>query len=277
MISALPRIAIAVPADEYESALNCFRHTFGMTVNDLSTTTVPDLGAHVGMCQPAGGSNIELMAPSDPAAPLSRALQRFLDRRGTGIYALMLEAPVPDDEADDLAGRGMHVLPLMAGAGGRDIHPRSTHGVLIRVYPDGSVDQPELPVSEPPHLSGIRRAVVAVADAAVAAKTWGYGLGLECGEAMVDSTRGVLVASAAAPEGAVVELVSPLDTSRRLAAAIDTHLSTRGQGLAALVLCADDPTLAIETIRDRGLPTDLDGPFGPEVEVFGTRFVIDRR
>ena len=52
------------------------------------------------MCVPPGGSNIELMAPADPAAPLSQALRStFLDRRGEGLYALMLEAPDPDAEA----------------------------------------------------------------------------------------------------------------------------------------------------------------------------------
>ena len=45
----------------------------------------------------------------------------------------MLEAPVPDEEAEVLLENGLGVLPLMQGAGGRDIHPKSTHGVLIRV------------------------------------------------------------------------------------------------------------------------------------------------
>ena len=63
-----------------------------MPVVDFSDRTVPDLGAHVGMCVPLGGSNIELMGPSDPDKPLSEAVQKFLDRRGDGLYALMLEA-----------------------------------------------------------------------------------------------------------------------------------------------------------------------------------------
>ena len=137
VITAMPRIAIAM--HDFDAAVRMFGDVFGMPVLDFSDRTVPSLGAHVAMCIPEGGSNIELMSPADPDKPLSQALQKFLDRRGDGLYALMLEAPDPDAEADTLAERGLDVLPLMVGAAGRDVHPRSTHGVLIRVYPDNSV------------------------------------------------------------------------------------------------------------------------------------------
>ena len=77
MITAMPRIAIAV--NDFEQALTTFRDKMGMHVEDFSAETVPSLGAHVGMCQPDGGSNIELMAPSNPDEPLSQALQKFLE------------------------------------------------------------------------------------------------------------------------------------------------------------------------------------------------------
>ena len=141
MITAMPRIAIATATEDFGRALELFGDVFAMPVADFSDSTVASLGAHVGMCQPDRGSNIELMAPATPG-PLSDAIQQTIDRRGEGFYALMLEAPDPDAEAEELIRREVNVLPLMAGAGGRDIHPRSTHGVLIRVYPDGSVAQP---------------------------------------------------------------------------------------------------------------------------------------
>src|SRR5579859_2087744 len=137
VITAMPRIAIAI--SDLGAAVTTFREVFGMPVIDFTEETVPTLGAQIALCVPEGGSNIELMAPADRGKPLSQALDRFLDRRGEGLYALMLEAPDPDREAAALAGRGLDVLPLMAGAGGRDVHPRSTHGVLIRVYPSDSV------------------------------------------------------------------------------------------------------------------------------------------
>ena len=39
------------------------------------------------------------------------------------------------DQIEALAARGLRIMPLMPGAFGRDVHPSSTHGVLIRVYP----------------------------------------------------------------------------------------------------------------------------------------------
>lgn len=274
MITGLPRIALAMSADEFHEAIACFGDVFEMHVDDFSHFTVTDLGAHVAMCQPAGGSNIELMAPADPAAPLSQALNRFLDRRGVGTYALMLEAPVPDDEAIELAERGVDVLPLMPAATGRDVHPRSTHGVLIRVYPDGSVAQPETPTLGAAGLSGIVRAIVAVDDAGVAAKAWGHGLGLEVTHAEVDPNRGVLMARAHAPTGAVVELVSPTDLSMGFAAGVAEHLSTNGQGIAALTLSAPDPSAAVDLLGARGVAT-YDGPFGATVDLLGTQIVIE--
>ena len=155
MITAMPRIAIAVR--DFSATVATFRDKLGMPVLDMSESSVESLGARLAMCVPKGGSNIELMSPADPATPLSQSLQRFLDRRGEGLFALMLEAPDPNAEAEDLSGRGLNVLPLMAGAGGRDIHPNSTHGVLIRVYPvdsfQGQRDPGDAAESDSPGLS----------------------------------------------------------------------------------------------------------------------------
>ena len=272
-ITGLPRIAIAMTAAEYAEAIVTFRDTFGMAVIDMSDQTVPDLGAHVGMCQPAIGSNIELMAPADPSAPLGIAMQRFLDRRGTGLYALMLEADVPNEEAAAMTGRGLHVLPLMAGAGGRDVHPKSTHGVLIRVYPTGSVAQPIEPASGPPHLTGIVRALLAVTDLDAATNAWGHGLGLSAGALEVDADRGVQSVALRPPWGATVELVTPDDTARPVASEIDRHLASHGEGLVALVLETDDVAAAADTLRRDGIEV-ADGPLGAEARLFGTRFVL---
>ena len=188
MITAMPRIAIVV--HDFDAAVATFRDSLGMPVVDFSPRTVPSLGAHVGMCVPKGGSNVELMAPADPSAPLSQALRSSLDRRGEGLYALMLEAPDPDVEAVELAGRGLDVMPLMPGAGGRDVHPRSTHGVLVRVYPNDSATTGDVNGGGDLGLSGIVRVVVATADASLAATAYGDGFGLEVGPVVDDPERG---------------------------------------------------------------------------------------
>ena len=116
MITGMPRIAIAVT--DFAAAVETSRNRLEMPVLDISERSVDSLGARLAMCVPSGGSNIEIMSPANPKAPLSQSLQKFLDRRGEGLFALMLEAPVPDDEAGVLASHGLNVLPRMAGAGG---------------------------------------------------------------------------------------------------------------------------------------------------------------
>jgi catechol 2,3-dioxygenase-like lactoylglutathione lyase family enzyme len=267
----MPRIAIAM--HDFDAAVTTFRDVFGMPVVDFSDQTVPTLGAHVGMCVPEGGSNIELMSPADPGKPLSQALQKFLDRRGDGLYALMLEAPDPDAEAADLSARGLDVLPLMAGASGRDVHPRSTHGVLIRVYPNDSVQTRGGHESLAPGFSGITRVIVATADASLAANVYGQGFGLDAGPVVHDDERGVLCAQCRAPKGGVVELVSAVDTDKPFADAIERCVKENSGGMYALVLHAADPGAAVAVLNTRGLATR--GGTDPEAVVFGTRFLFE--
>src|SRR5215216_1050648 len=108
MITGMPRIAIAV--NDMDKAICLFHDTFGMPVEEVPAA-VQSLGVRIAMCAPDNGSNVELMSPADPNAPLNHSLQSFIDRRGEGLFALMLEAPDPNAEAKVLAGRGLHVLP----------------------------------------------------------------------------------------------------------------------------------------------------------------------
>lgn len=255
MITAMPRIAIA--SNDFEGMLRTFRDDFGLPVVDISAASVGSLGAKLGMCVPDGGSNIELMSPAVPEAPLSQSLTRFLDRRGDGLFALMLEAPDPDAEAELLLERGLQVLPLMAGAGGRDVHPRSTHGVLIRVYPNDSFQAPADQIQRSGEralgLSGITRVMIAVRDLDQAMQVYGAGLGLEIGAAGTDPTQGVRRCLFRPPRGGVIELLAVADGTRPFAAAIDAQLHGKGEGLFALVLGADDPQAAAAALAQRGV------------------------
>jgi catechol 2,3-dioxygenase-like lactoylglutathione lyase family enzyme len=271
VITAMPRIAIAM--HDFDEAVATFRDILGMPVLDFSDRTVPTLGAHVGMCVPEGGSNIELMSPADPSKPLSQALQKFLDRRGDGLYALMLEAPDPDVEAETLAERGLEVLPLMEGASGRDVHPRSTHGVLIRVYPNNSVQTQGSHESSAPGFSGITKVIVATADASLAANVYGQGFALDVGPVLHDEERGVLCASCRPPKGGVIELVSAVDTDRPFAHDIERCVKEDNGGMYALVLHAANPSSAVDLLNGRGVVTR--GGKDREANLFGTRFLFE--
>lgn len=255
MITALPRIAIATP--DFDGLLATCRHALGLPVVDLTAQYLGPLGARLAMCVPPGGSHIELMSPAVADAPLSQSLQRFLDRRGPGLFALMLEAPDPDAEAQALAGRGLQVLPRMAGAGGRDLHPASTHGVLVRVYPMDSFQGEPPPGSPPSPLSGVQRVQVAVRDLDRACATWGHGLGLAVDSPGHDDALGLARARVRAPRGATVELLAVRDAARPGGAALAAHLAARGEGLYALALQVRDDAALRERLQAAGLATTV--------------------
>lgn len=254
MITGMPRIAIAVR--DFDKIITTFRDQFGMPVIDISDTSVDSLGAKLAMCVPQGGSNIEIMCPEIATAPLCQSLQRFLDRRGEGLFALMLEAPTPDDEAEVLLERGLHVLPLMAGAGGRDIHPKSTHGVLIRVYPVNSFQGEKQQSDETLSLSGITRVMIAVQSIDQAVAVYGAKLGMPIDPVAVDAVRGVKSALCHPPNGGMIELVCVEDNKQAFAKSVEAFLQSRGEGMFALVLETQDLQKTAEVLSQRGLNVD---------------------
>jgi hypothetical protein len=250
-ISGMPRIAIA--ATNFDALLSVCRDALQLPLVDISPTSVPDLGARVAMCVPSGGSCIELMGPAVKEAPLSMSLQKFLDKRGDGLFALMLEAPNPNEEAVVLAKRGLNVLPLMAGAGGRDVHPNATCGTLIRVYPDNSFKGERVPAQ----LTGIMKVIMAVWDVKAAAKIYGERFGLAIGPAVLDSVRGVESVIVRPGTGGVIELVSVRDATKPFAAAVALHLKSNPEGMYALVLQAKDPKALVDGFRKKGLDAKI--------------------
>jgi hypothetical protein len=279
MITAMPRIAIAV--HDFEKTVDTFRNKLGMPVQDISTSSVKSLGAKLAMCL-GEGSNIELMSPADPAAPLSLSLQRFLDRRGEGLFALMLEAPDPNAEAELLLDRGLNVLPLMAGAGGRDVHPNSTHGVLVRVYPVDSYKSEDPGNADPSDLSGITRVIIAVKDLEHAAKVYGQMFALETTETTVDPERGVGSVICTPPSGGLIELVSVEDATRPFAKSIGRFLESHQEGMYALVLKSHNLPELADKLTSQGLVvrTSADSPDCLELEraeLFGALLRIEAR
>ena len=274
MITGMPRIAIAVR--DFPATVATFRDKLGMTVIDLSESSVEGLGANLAMCVPGGGSNLDLMPPADPAAPLSQSLQRFLDRRGEGLFALMLEAPDPNAEAEALSGRGLQVLPVMAGASGRDVHPNSTHGVLIRVYPvnsfQGRPDPGHADDSDSPGLSGIARVIIAVHDLDHAVAVYGNGFAMDIDEPSVDTDRGVRWALCSPPSGGAIELVSVVDRDRPFASSIGNFLDSDREGMFALVLKSRGLRTSARILAARGLKVSVsaDSPEVLEVDRMST-------
>ena len=257
MITGMPRIAIAVK--DFDEVIKTFQEKLGMPVFDLSSGSIDSLGAKIALCAPRGGSNIEIMSPANPDAPLSQSVQRFIDRRGEGHFALMLEAIDPDAEADELSSRGLNAMPRMAGAGGRDIHPNSTHGVLIRVYPVNSIagllPARQLNEVKASTLTGIQRVVIAVLDINQAMATYGEKFAIQVAEPAEDRSRGTCSVVCTPPTGGVIELVAVNDASKTFARSIEDFLTTKGEGIYALVLHSGELMETVSTLADADIET----------------------
>ena len=80
-----------------------------------------------------GGSEIELLEPTDPAGGVAR----FLEKRGEGLHHLCLEVEDIDEALAELTAAGAAVLDATPRptAEGRGIflHPKGTGGVLLEL------------------------------------------------------------------------------------------------------------------------------------------------
>jgi len=238
MITALPRVAIAVTG--FDQTLKLFRDQLGLAVVDISESSARDLGAKIAVCVPKIGSNIEIMSPHDPEKPLSQSLSRFLDRRGDGLFALMLESPDPNAEASKLINEGLKVLPLMAGAGGRDIHPSSTHGVLIRIYPENSFDRQEPKTERDIGISGIVSVGIAVRNLDDATKVYSNRLEMQVVESGYHSDTGFNYNVLKPLKGGNVELFGSDGFMQQEGSALIEELYQNGEGMKYLTLSAPD-------------------------------------
>ena len=257
MIDLLPRIGIAVR--DMDRAVDVFRNRFGIPTYEFEWAP-EKLGARMAIGSGWRGSHIELLAPADPSRSHSQVFLRFLEKRGEGLYALMLNAPDPDAEAAELERRGMPVMPLMPEAGGRDIHPRNTGGVLIRIYPTHTKEmiEPDLERELGPlpartgsaGLTGIERVLVAVRDFDAAVSAYRYRLGLHTIVRSDERGSKMRQALVTPKEGAQIEILAPVGSDGPIA----DVLRERGEGMFALVLESDDLDGSVATLRANGLP-----------------------
>jgi hypothetical protein len=170
----------------------------------------------------------------------------------------------------------------MAGAGGRDVHPNSTHGVLVRVYPVDSFtgDRPEK--ADPEALSGITRVIIAVNDLEHAAKVYGQMFALETTATRVDPERGVGSVICTPPSGGQIELVAVEDATRPFAKSINAFLESHQEGMYALVLSSHNLPELANRLTTQGLVvrTSADSPDCLEIEraeLFGALLRIEAR
>jgi methylmalonyl-CoA/ethylmalonyl-CoA epimerase len=124
---------VAIIVHNIEQALAFYRDTLGITPREIKEVSTEQVRiAFLPMGGP-GGSEIELIEPTNPDSSLAR----FLEKRGEGLHHICLEVDDIDAALVDMQAKGAPVLdkqPRLA-AEGRAIflHPRGTNGVLLEL------------------------------------------------------------------------------------------------------------------------------------------------
>lgn len=124
---------VAIIVRDIEQALVFYRDTLGLVPGEVKEVPSEQVRiAFLPMGGP-GGSEIELIEPTNPDSSLSR----FLEKRGEGLHHICLEVKDIEAALREMQAKGAAVLdkePRIA-AEGRAIflHPKGTNGVLLEL------------------------------------------------------------------------------------------------------------------------------------------------
>ncbi len=122
---------LAIVVEDLDRALAFWRDALGLTLE--KTETLPEQKAEIAFL-PLGGSQIELVRPTDTESGSAR----FLAKRGPGMHHVAFEVADLPGVLHQLKARGVRLIneQPVSGAGGSQVafvHPESTGGVLVEL------------------------------------------------------------------------------------------------------------------------------------------------
>jgi methylmalonyl-CoA epimerase len=131
---------VAIIVHNIEQALVFYRDTLGIVPTAIKEVPTEQVRIAFLPMGGSGGSEIELIEPTNPDSSLSR----FLEKRGEGLHHICLEVEDIDASLHKMQEQGVPVLdqePRVA-AEGRAIflHPKATHGVLLELIERENVE-----------------------------------------------------------------------------------------------------------------------------------------
>jgi methylmalonyl-CoA/ethylmalonyl-CoA epimerase len=129
-IIRVDHVAILTPT--LSESVGFWRDALGLELTQI--VDVPAENSQVAFL-PVGGSEIELVAPTD----MTTGLGRYLQKKGPGMHHVCLEVDDIEGMLAQLKEKGIqliHEQPVTAASGRRYafIHPKSAGGVLVELY-----------------------------------------------------------------------------------------------------------------------------------------------
>lgn len=124
---------VAIVVRSIDDALTFYRDMLGIAPSRV--LDFPQEGVRIAFLPLGGpgGSEIELLEPTDP----NTGVARFLESRGGGLHHICLETPDIDQTLAELRASGARLLdeaprPTAEGRG-IFLHPKGAHGVLVEL------------------------------------------------------------------------------------------------------------------------------------------------
>jgi methylmalonyl-CoA/ethylmalonyl-CoA epimerase len=132
LFAAVDHVGVAVA--DLDEAIDWYRDTFGMEVAHQEVNEEQGVREAMLTVGPAGGTQLQLLAPLRPDSPIAR----FLDRSGPGIQQIAYRVHDIEEVSAELVARGLRLLyeaPRRGTAGARInfIHPKDAGGVLVEL------------------------------------------------------------------------------------------------------------------------------------------------
>jgi methylmalonyl-CoA/ethylmalonyl-CoA epimerase len=125
---------IAIAVENLDIAVSKYRDA--LDVKDIELETVESEGVQVAILH-LENANIELLEPINDSSPI----QKFLEKRGSGLHHIALETPNIEGEVSRMEGCGIQFLgKIRDGSAGTKvtfIHPKSMNGVLTELCSNG--------------------------------------------------------------------------------------------------------------------------------------------
>ena len=121
---------VATVVRDLESAVKFHAEVLGLPLEQIAD--VPSQEVRIAFLT-AGGSKIELVAPTNSTSGVAR----FLETKGEGFHHLCLEVTDIDAELQRLAATGIQLINTAAVEGVEGpvafLHPKSCHGILVEL------------------------------------------------------------------------------------------------------------------------------------------------
>ena len=126
MLKRIHHVGVVVP--NLDEGLRFWRDTLGLRF--IKSATIEDQGVKAALLD-AGGSEIELLEPTNPDGGVGK----FLARRGGGLHHVCFESDGVDADLEAAHAKGIQLIDQKPRKGLAGmicfLHPKATRGVLV--------------------------------------------------------------------------------------------------------------------------------------------------